>query len=266
MHHLFNAMNRNNPYRQFNRYRYAWNLVPEGIENLLDYGCSNGKFTNSLKFKVKNLFGIDVDEEAIYEAKELYPYINFSPIKINSNKTDFPDNFFDVVTILDVIEHVPDEKETLKEIHRILKPGGLIILSAPHKGIFTFCDVGNIKFRFPKLHKFIYFHLLKQEDYYLKRFNNRSRGLIGDISISKYMFHKHYTLKELLLLMGPEFSIIGCKRFGLFHRCIGVIHFVYRWILGKPNKFLEKIDSIDQSLSFGWAADNIILVASCKKK
>ena len=55
-------MNQGNPHQQFNRYRYAWEWVPENTENLLDYGCFNGEFVNSLQVKVEHLFGVDVNE------------------------------------------------------------------------------------------------------------------------------------------------------------------------------------------------------------
>ena len=249
----------NNPYKTYCRYRYAWNLVPYETKNFLDYGCFDGTFANTLKNKAQYLFATDINQNAVLAGKKKYPYINFSIIK--NGKTKFPDKTFDIITFLDVLEHVPNEKTAIMEIYRILKPNGKLILSTPHKGLFAWADAGNIKFRFPRLHKFIYLNILKRPTIYHKKFVDTSNGMMGDISISKNMFHKHYNLNELKNLLEPSFEIIFFRRFGLLQPVLAIIQYLYKLICKKRSKLLEKITSYDQKLNWGPASYNIILVA-----
>lgn len=56
------------------------------------------------------------------------------------NNLPFEDNSFDVVIFLAVLEHIPKDTEpqALAEIHRVLKPNGLLILETPNKHLFSF--------------------------------------------------------------------------------------------------------------------------------
>ncbi|MCH7759349.1 glycosyltransferase, partial [Patescibacteria group bacterium] len=253
-----NFPTQSNPYQTYQRYKYAWDLVPYKTENFLDFGCYDGEFIITLKNKAQHLFATDVNGESIQNGKQKYPWIDFSMIK--NGKTKFANNFFDVITLLDVLEHVINEKETLDEIYRILKPGGKLILSTPYKGLFAWADVGNIKFRFPHIHKFIYIHILKQADIYHKKFIDISNGLMGDISVSKNMFHKHYNLKELKNILEPHLKIIYFRRFGLIQPFFRIIQYLYKLIYKNRSELLIKIISFDQKINWGAASYNIIIV------
>ena len=63
---------------------------------------------------------------------------------------------FDSVSMLDVLEHTVDERATLVEVHRVLRPGGLLVLTVPARYVFSFLDPDNAKFRFPRLHRAVY--------------------------------------------------------------------------------------------------------------
>lgn len=58
-----------------------------------------------------------------------------------TDRLDFPDAFFDVVTLLAVIEHLKDSRVLLKEIARVLKPGGQLILTTPKRSAEWLIDV-----------------------------------------------------------------------------------------------------------------------------
>jgi methionine biosynthesis protein MetW len=109
-------------------------LLEKG-ENLLDIGCGSGSLLYKAKDKYTNLYGIDIVEENILKAKELFQKNNrrveLTVMDVN-NGIEFSDNFLDTVTIIAVLEHLFDPFFILKEIHRVLKPGGILILQVPN--------------------------------------------------------------------------------------------------------------------------------------
>ncbi|MEI6499213.1 MAG: class I SAM-dependent methyltransferase [bacterium] len=99
-------------------------------DRILDLGCANG-YLIELFENISNYIGVDVSDELINIAKTKYPEGNF--IHIEPNQIPFPDASFDKVFCLSTIHHIPGEEERLKfmaEINRVLKPNGLLILTA----------------------------------------------------------------------------------------------------------------------------------------
>lgn len=73
------------------------------------------------------VFGIDVSNDALIFCKKR----GFKNLKrADAAKTGFQNEFFDVITMLDVLEHI-EEDETLREVKRIVKPGGIVIVTVP---------------------------------------------------------------------------------------------------------------------------------------
>lgn len=104
--------------------------------NLLDIGSSTGIITNILSKKFLNTVGIDIDEKAINYSK-----CNFENDKLHffiqdSMNINYPDNSFDVVNCTHIYEHVPDSLQLMREIYRVLKPGGVCYFSAGNRLVF----------------------------------------------------------------------------------------------------------------------------------
>ena len=75
------------------------------------------------------LYGVEPNENAAKIAQEQY---NLN-VKVSLlEEAEYPDRFFDVVTLWDVLEHLHDPKAQLREIYRILKPDGFIIFRVPN--------------------------------------------------------------------------------------------------------------------------------------
>jgi ubiquinone/menaquinone biosynthesis C-methylase UbiE len=115
----------------------AVSLLDEG-EKMLDVGCGNGSLVFKAKDKYRELSGIDISPSRIEEAKSTamnnfgnLDGMSFSSCNINE-KIDFPDNKFDAATSIAVIEHVFDPYFVIREIHRVLKPGGIFIVEVPN--------------------------------------------------------------------------------------------------------------------------------------
>lgn len=107
------------------------------IGKVLDIGCWTGQFEKLAVKHTKEIWGIDPGSEAIKTAKMLTPKAKF---KVgNALDLKFKNNYFNTVTILDVIEHIPkgSEYKCLKEINRVLKPNGYLIISTPHSHLLS---------------------------------------------------------------------------------------------------------------------------------
>ena len=97
---------------------------------VLDIACGQGHGTIYLSNKVSEIHGADIDKKVIEEANSISDRANtFFHVEDIIN-TNFEDNSFDAVVSMETIEHV-DAMSCLKELHRIIRPGGLLILSTP---------------------------------------------------------------------------------------------------------------------------------------
>lgn len=117
--------NRQNPKRKLKSYLKEI-LIHKNSGKLLDIGCANGKFMKEAG-KFFEVYGIDLSNHAVQYARKQ----GLNAKVAGAEKTLHKKREFDVVTMLDVIEHVPDINRALKEAGRILKSGGILVLSIP---------------------------------------------------------------------------------------------------------------------------------------
>ncbi len=97
---------------------------------VLDIACGQGYGTIYLSDRVAEIHGADIDNNVIVHAKSLSNRTNTHFHVEDITETSFSDNTFDTVISMETIEHV-DAMACLKELHRIIRPGGLLILSTP---------------------------------------------------------------------------------------------------------------------------------------
>lgn len=248
-----------NPHRIGSRFAYAWEMLPNGIERLIDYGCFDGNLLSSLKKKIHACYGVDRNVEQIELAKQNISEVSFEVITDVS--TSFQDSYFDAATCLEVMEHVPSEKELVRELARIVKPNGILVLSAPHYGALTILDTGNFKFKFPFLVKFYYYFILRDKELYRRRFIDAQNGMIGDISVSNRMEHKHYSLDQIVEMLYPYFRVEKVIMYGFFTPVIDIFKGIFCLLfrLESLRQFFEYIDDFDKRFSYKSASYNIII-------
>jgi len=99
----------------------------------LDFGCAEGGYTAELRLAgAAIVVGIDIDADLIESARRLHPEASF--YLGEDDRLAFASGSFDGVFMNEVFEHVADEHRVLAEVHRVLKPGGRLILISPNRG------------------------------------------------------------------------------------------------------------------------------------
>jgi ubiquinone/menaquinone biosynthesis C-methylase UbiE len=108
-------------------------------DTILEIGCGRGGFAFWLSSNVSDKYGkyeaADFSQSAVemaqnYQTEHEIQHINFSVQDIQN--IDFPDNYFDKIISFETIEHVPNPQKAVKELFRVLKPKGELILTTPN--------------------------------------------------------------------------------------------------------------------------------------
>lgn len=115
--------------------RMIQQLELKNVDKILDLGCGDGYYSYllsriSLKIEV---IGIDNHVAAIESAKRQARKRNIKFIIGNAEKLPFPENYFDKIVMSEIIEHVKDDERVLREARRVLKQGGILVLTTPNK-------------------------------------------------------------------------------------------------------------------------------------
>lgn len=104
----------------------------EGLRGrVLDIGCGAGNMPKAIRHYRPDLkvWGTDLSQYALKKARAAPEGACF--VAAAGERLPFPDGFFDGVTMFDVLEHIPDPVDALREIRRVLRPGGLFHLFLP---------------------------------------------------------------------------------------------------------------------------------------
>ena len=116
-------------------------------DKVLDLGCGGGKFTAWMQEAGYAATGMDISHKAIEMARKNHPQISQIFRTLNENGgIPVQNNSFAAVWCTEVIEHVLDVKAFLDEINRVLRPGGLLILTTPYHGILKNLFIVFLKF------------------------------------------------------------------------------------------------------------------------
>jgi len=111
--------------------KIAGRMKPQ-VESLLDVGCGDGSFTVLIKqaTEAKEAVGIEIAKEAVIAAQ--HKGIKAIQLDIDTNQFPFNDGSFDLVYCGEIIEHLFNPDHLLREVHRVLKPGGIALISTPN--------------------------------------------------------------------------------------------------------------------------------------
>ena len=114
------------------RLNYIDSLAGLSGKRVLDVGCGGGILSESMHFKGADVTGIDLGEQALNVAKlhqlESGAKVNYELISVEQLALEQPASF-DVVTCMEMLEHVPDPASIVAACARLVKPGGSVFFS-----------------------------------------------------------------------------------------------------------------------------------------
>lgn len=108
------------------------NQIRERLGAVLDIGCGTGQLLlASAQRDAERLAGVDTDQALLERARANVPTAEFAIADVQTS-LPFEDGAFDTVFFCDVIEHLHNPVAALSEIHRVLRPHGLMLITTPN--------------------------------------------------------------------------------------------------------------------------------------
>lgn len=113
------------------RYDFALaRLTPK--DSVLEVGTGTGYFSQVLTSYCKSYTGLEIDSASVTRLRKALSGKG-SVVEGDAQALPFPDQSYSAVVILEVLEHLPDFRKAVREIHRCLQPGGKVIVSVPYR-------------------------------------------------------------------------------------------------------------------------------------
>jgi len=117
------------------RARTVLSYLPKNNGKLLEIGCSFGVLAFELARRGYQVTGLDVNPLSIELASRINELLNLRNVRFSNedfNDNRFPAGEFDIVVMVEVLEHIKHDQGAIDEIYRILRDGGVLIVSVPH--------------------------------------------------------------------------------------------------------------------------------------
>jgi SAM-dependent methyltransferase len=163
---------------------------------VLDVGCAFGYGSAAIVARGprgRTIVGVERDPEHLKQARKSFPWIEI--IDADAGELPVADDCADAVVMLDMIEHVADPERVLVEAHRVLRSGGVIVISVPHRGPTRSLDALNV------------YAALRRRRPEWPDLESATAADSGE--------HQHFTVAELESLIGPWFAVDRVARTGL---------------------------------------------------
>lgn len=105
-------------------------------KRILDVGCGEGVWLGQFVELVggENVYGSEYDSDLVQVARNQHVVPDENVVHCPGENLKFEDNSFDVVFCHEVLEHVEDDAQTVRECIRVLRPGGVFIIFTPNRG------------------------------------------------------------------------------------------------------------------------------------
>ena len=218
------------------RYRFARDHF-QSAWKCLDAACGSGYGSAFIAEKVASVSGLDVDPSAIEYAIKRYGGMNLSFACADlQRELPFPDATFDGITSFETIEHLEKQREMIGEFHRVLKPGGILVMSSPDRNMSQKLGLDN-RFHVAERTKREFVELLS-ERFTVERLFGQGQGN----PVASHWKSTHNLLRAGAHSIAP----------GLRSRIERALARPFRWIRGHfydmsstPIRPIESLDTID---------------------
>lgn len=204
-----------------------------------DVGCGSGYGTEVLKKTgASRIYGSDISKHSINFAKKRYGHIAKFTIQGITNLEQYKDNFFDVTICGEVLEHIAEygmEAIALKELKRITKKGGLVIISTPNNEImedhgFSFNNINKLfKAEFKKYCIFenALIPFRERKKLWIKRVKKGETGIIISEEINK----SEIALEDRKKTKFKSGRKVGKYNFGRIIINTKLLHNTHSWVV-----------------------------------
>jgi ubiquinone/menaquinone biosynthesis C-methylase UbiE len=147
------------------RYKAVLDLTAGKV--VLDIASGTGYGSQLIAKKAKKVIGIDYSPEAVQYSQANYPAHNLSYMVGDAHHMELDDHSIDIVVSFETIEHLKDPEQFIKEVKRVLKPGGQFVVSTPNDDEFMEGNEFHIhEFDYNELHRLISKNFKNSEYYY----------------------------------------------------------------------------------------------------
>lgn len=198
------------------RWGRARSWLEPGTLRILDIGCSFGYGSAAIAAggpAGRRVIGIERDPDHLEHARRTYPWITI--LDADATALPVPDGCADAVILLDVVEHIAAPERVLAEARRILRPGGMIVVSVPHRSPTQWLDALNL--------------------YSWLRRRRPSLPPLEAATESDGGPHQHFTAAQLTELLSPWFTVDRVARTGLgLQEFVAMLEMMIRVGLKRP--------------------------------
>lgn len=153
------------------RYLLARELA--GGKAVLDIACGDGYGSRILAEAAKSVVGVDISLEAVERAREKYPHPRLAFLQGSAASIPLEDGSVDLVTSFETIEHLAEQEEMIREIRRVLRPGGMCIISSPDKHEYSDITGYVNEYHVKELYRDEFVGLLKNEFSHMRMHGQR---------------------------------------------------------------------------------------------
>jgi SAM-dependent methyltransferase len=178
------------------RWGRARRWLPGDALRVLDVGCSFAYGSAAIQAGGPDgrvVVGVERDPEHLRGAQERYRWITV----LEGDATDLPipDDVADAVTMLDIVEHIERPEAAITEASRVIRDGGVLVVSVPHRGLLNRVDALNV-----------YAALRRRRPHWPP---------LEEATESGGHEHLHFRVSELQALLRPHFEVDRVARTGL---------------------------------------------------